>query len=114
VLFCAFVSTLLREDAALALAAPRHTFVRYWLPVLVYVAMIFTLSAQSHLRVPFRFQNADKVVHMTEYCGLGLLVVRALRTLPRLQNAAVAGLVAITIGVGIEAPTTVPVHGAGP
>src|SRR5262245_47241611 len=57
---------LLREDAALALAAPRHTFVRYWLPVLTYVAMIFTLSAQPHLRPPFHFQNADKVVHMTE------------------------------------------------
>jgi VanZ family protein len=95
------VSTLLREDAALALAAPQHTFVRYWLPVLAYVAMIFTLSAQPHLQVPFHFQNADKVVHMSEYCGLGLLMVRALRTLPRLRSAAAAGLVAITIGVGI-------------
>ena len=85
----------------MALAAPQHTLVRYWLPVLAYVAMIFTLSAQPHLQVPFHFQNADKVVHMSEYCGLGLLVVRALGTLPRLRSAAAAGLVAITIGVGI-------------
>src|SRR5262245_65127398 len=63
--------------------------------------MIFTLSAQPNLQVPFHFQNADKVVHMSEYCGLGLLVVRALRTLPRLRSAVAAGLVAITIGVGI-------------
>jgi len=63
--------------------------------------MIFTLSAQPRLRVPFHFENADKVVHMTEYCGLGILVVRALRTVPRLASAAVAGLLAIGIGVGI-------------
>ena len=87
----------------MALAAPRHTFIRYWLPVVAYIGMIFTLSAQSHLQVPFHFQNADKVVHMSEYCGLGLLMVRALRTVPRLQSAVVAGLVAIGIGVGIAA-----------
>ena len=85
----------------MALAAPRHLLVRYWLPVLAYVAMIFTLSAQPRLRVPFHFQNADKVVHMTEYCGLGILVVRALRTVPRLASATAAGLLAIGIGVGI-------------
>jgi len=87
----------------LALAAPRHTFIRYWLPVVAYIAMIFTLSAQPNLKVPFHFQNADKVIHMSEYCGLGILVVRALRTVPRLQSAVVAGLVAIMIGVGIGA-----------
>ena len=77
--------------------------------------MIFTLSAQSHLRVPFRFQNADKVVHTTEYCGLGLLVVRAARTLPRLQNAAVAGSSRSRSASGSEAPTSCSSPaGAGP
>jgi VanZ family protein len=93
--------TRLKEEEALVPAAPRRTFIRYWLPVLAYVGMIFTLSAQPNLQVPFRFENADKVVHMTEYCGLGILMVRALRTLPRLASAALAGIVAILIGVGI-------------
>jgi len=49
-----------------------------WLPVIVYVAIIFVLSAQPNLSPPFRFQNSDKLMHLLEYGGLGLLLARAL------------------------------------
>ena len=83
--------------------APRPTFVRYWLPVLAYVALIFTLSAQPHLRSPLKFEMSDKVIHVGEYGLLGLLLVRALGTLPRLRGALLAGLVTVAIGAGIGA-----------
>src|SRR6266436_1096633 len=55
------------------------TFMRYWLPVLVYLTVIFSLSAQPNLRPPFEFQNSDKLCHLLEYGGLGLLLGRAVR-----------------------------------
>jgi VanZ family protein len=69
--------------------------------VIAYVGLIFTLSAQPHLRVPWSYENGDKVAHITEYFGLGILLVRALRTLPRIRSAMLAGLTAVAIGVGI-------------
>ena len=54
-------------------------FLRYWLPALVYVAVIFTLSAQARLTPPLHFQNSDKVMHLLEYGGLGLFLSRAIR-----------------------------------
>ena len=54
-------------------------FLWYWLPVLMYVCMILTLSGQPHLRPPFHFAFADKASHMLEYSGLGVLLAQALR-----------------------------------
>jgi len=82
--------------------APQR-FARYWLPVLAYVALIFILSSMSHLRSPLRFANADKVIHMCEYGILGLLLVRALRTLPASGGLLAAGALAIAIGMGVGA-----------
>jgi VanZ family protein len=87
----------------LAHEAPRHTFLRYWLPVLAYVGLIFGLSAQPGLKTPFQFEMADKVAHLTEYGGLGVLLARALTTLPRLKSVLIAGLTAVMIGAGIGA-----------
>ena len=50
----------------------------YWLPVLVYVSIILTVSAQSSLRPPLTFTWSDKFWHLAEYGGLGILLVRAL------------------------------------
>ena len=36
-------------------------FVHYWLPVLAYVALITALSAQPHLKPPFRFRRVDSL-----------------------------------------------------
>ena len=79
----------------------RFTFTRHWLPVLLYVALIFTLSSMPHLQAPFHFPNADKVMHIGEYGLLGLLLVRALHTIARLESMLAAGLLALVIGVAI-------------
>jgi VanZ family protein len=50
-----------------------------------------------------RFESADKVAHICEYGGLGVLLARALRTVPRLQGIVLASLVAVVIGAGIGA-----------
>ena len=76
-------------------------FVRYWLPVVAYVALIFVLSAQPRLRSPMRFQNADKVAHICEYGVLGFLLTRALRSVPAFQGWILAGVVAVGIGICI-------------
>jgi VanZ family protein len=94
----------LKEGERVAQDAPRRrVFVRYWLPVLAYVVLIFLVSAQPRLKSPMRFQNADKVVHILEYGVLGLLLTRALHTIPRLQGMLLAGVAAVAIGgcVGI-------------
>jgi VanZ family protein len=76
-------------------------FVRYWLPVLAYVALIFFVSAQPRLRPPGPFHNMDKLAHVGEYGVLGYLLVRALRTLPRLEAPLAGGLLAVAIGLAI-------------
>jgi len=60
----------------------RHGAARFaldWLPVLLYLTAIFVVSAQPNLRVPLPFPNSDKLCHLLEYGGLGLLLARALR-----------------------------------
>lgn len=59
---------------------------RRWLralvPLVLYAALIFALSAQASfaLRLP-RFPHADKVVHATEFGGFGFLAARAVNLL---------------------------------
>ena len=72
-------------------------FIRYWLPVLLYLTLIVTLSAQPGLRPPARFDLTDKFYHTLEYFGLGLMIARAFRsgrrgTLPVLDMAMVVTL----------------------
>ena len=69
----------------------------------LYVGLIFTLSAQPRLRPPLRFQNADKLCHILEYGGLGLLTVRALRSSTRAPVAAsvVVGTLALCAAIGV-------------
>jgi VanZ family protein len=78
----------------------------HWLPVVGYVALILTLSAQSRLRSPLGFQNGDKLLHLLEYAVLGVLLVRALaRTWPgwSLQRTSCVALVAgLVVGAGDE------------
>jgi VanZ family protein len=73
-------------------------FVRDWLPVLAYVAVIFTVSAQPNLSGPLHFQNSDKVSHLLEYGGLGWLLGRALRHTFGWPISARAALIAVAIG----------------
>jgi VanZ family protein len=91
----------------LTLVPPRrsffHLFVWFWAPVLAYVAVIFTLSAQPNLQPPFHFNNSDKYCHMLEYGGLGFLLSRAIRAAARLRLAHVAALVVTGLGAAIGA-----------
>lgn len=79
----------------------RHGFLRYWLPVIAYVGLIFGLSSVSGLQPPLRFANSDKVVHIGEYSVLGFLLTRALRTIPALRGLLAAGLTAVLIGMAV-------------
>ena len=85
----------------MAPASRTATFIRYWLPVFAYVALIFTLSSMSRLRPPFGFPNVDKVIHMGEYLVLGWLLGRAMRTLPGFGSLLAAGLLAIAFGSAV-------------
>lgn len=53
-------------------------FVSLWLPVVVYTAFIFWLSSAPRVPPPFlRWPGADKLVHLSEYTPLGILLLRA-------------------------------------
>jgi VanZ family protein len=61
--------------------------------------MIFTLSAQPNLKPPIQFSNSDKMYHLLEYGGLGLLLARAIRSTGRLRSALHVGLLALCFGI---------------
>ena len=78
---------------------PAVLLTRYWLPVVAYLALIQVASAQPDLQLPPLFPNIDKLVHVLEYLGLGVLLARAFRaSLPDRAPALAAG-VTITLGV---------------
>jgi VanZ family protein len=91
----------------LASGSSRHArlefFLRYWLPVIGYVALIFTLSAQPHLRPPLQFTNSDKVMHLGEYGMLGLLLFPLVRASNPARTLVFTGLFALACGMTIAA-----------
>lgn len=76
-------------------------FTRYWVPALFYVTLIFVVSAQPRLHVPFSFSNADKLMHTMEYSGLGILLGRAWGGMLRPSRPLVIALAAICCGIVI-------------
>jgi len=56
---------------------PVAGFIKYWIPVLIYATIIFYLSAMPGKDIPQVFAFQDKLVHILEYLGFGLLVNRA-------------------------------------
>ena len=72
--------TTCNEEGRLTELPPRRNFFKlfilFWAPVLLYVSVIFGLSAQPNLKPPLSFENADKFFHMLEYGGLGFLLAR--------------------------------------
>src|SRR5262249_58730173 len=75
-----------------------QNFLRYWLPVLLYLTLILVLSAQPSLQPPLKFHNADKLCHLAEYGVLGLLLARALRASLRVRVPLAAAAIAIVFG----------------
>jgi VanZ family protein len=49
-----------------------------WLPPLVYMLIIFQLSSESHPLPALTAHVWDKLLHLIEYGGLGVLLCRAL------------------------------------
>lgn len=76
-------------------------FMRYWLPVLIYITGIIALSSRENLQPPVQFFLSDKVYHLFEYLVLGVLLVRALRASFRIAQPLVGALIAISIGIVI-------------
>ena len=76
-----------------------HVFLLYWLPVLLYLTVMIVVSAQPYLKPPLEFRNSDKLMHLLEYFGLGLLVARALRATMRIHLPLVAALLALSFGI---------------
>jgi VanZ family protein len=76
-------------------------FMHYWLPVLLYMIAILVVSAQEDLKPPLRFPFSDKVFHVVEYLGLGLVLVRALRATMRIRRPAVAAWLALCCGISM-------------
>ncbi|GAB6095463.1 hypothetical protein JCM14469_17150 [Desulfatiferula olefinivorans] len=58
----------------------KHHFVRYWLPLGVYGLLIF-IQSMCPLMIP-ALRHLDKPLHFAAYAVLGILVFRALRSLP--------------------------------
>ena len=54
-------------------------FLRFWLPVLGYITLIFAGSSISNLSGPSHIKYLDKLAHFVEYGVLGLLVGRSFR-----------------------------------
>ncbi|HEU4725915.1 MAG TPA: VanZ family protein [Candidatus Eisenbacteria bacterium] len=67
-------------------------FVKYWLPAIAYVGLIFSLSSIHGQDIPGNIPYLDKVAHLLEYSLLGLLLGRAIRfTMTGKGKAAAAG-----------------------
>ena len=81
---------------------PWTLFQRYWLPVVIYLGVIFTISAQPNLQPPLAGRFLDKLYHALEYAGLGVLLARALRGGRGPMSVGIAArAVAVGILVGI-------------
>ena len=80
---------------------PAELVMRYWLPVLLYLGTVQLLGAQPDLQVPMLFPNVDKVVHVLEYLGLGVLLARAIRATVRVPVPIRTALFAVGVGLGM-------------
>lgn len=55
-------------------------FIKYWLPVIAYAALIYTLSSIPGKDMPAVVGAHETSLHITEYAIFAFLVSRALRT----------------------------------
>ena len=63
-----------------------HSFLLYWLPIIIYCIFIFVQSSYpSPDRLP-HVTHFDKLLHIIAYAGLGMLWLRAFRTLSIQHN----------------------------
>lgn len=67
-----------RQPTPIKTGVESGKFLFYWLPVYLYMGLIFYLSSQSRPPVPSIMLRWDKITHFFEYAVLGLLLIRAL------------------------------------
>ncbi len=75
-------------------------FIKYWLPVCLYILLIIFVSSLPHPPVPRTdWINIDKLYHFIEYSILGILVLRAFINSGRgiLANYAVLWAIFVTM-----------------
>lgn len=65
------------------MSQPLRTFARYWLPLLIYIGLIFIMSSLSRRPTSFLDFIPDKLLHFGEYALLAALTARAIYSLPR-------------------------------
>lgn len=59
--------------------SPTALFLYYWLPVALYIGLIFSASSIPGRDIPVLFPYMDKLEHVAEYSLFGLLLGRAFR-----------------------------------
>ena len=76
----------------------------FWLPAVLYAALVLFIGSRPNLRPPVSFLGADKVAHLGMYLVLGLLLTRAARATWKspLPAALVALCLGLTVGTGDE------------
>jgi VanZ family protein len=79
--------------------SPMELFWEFWLPVLIYVSLVYAVSSMPHLRQPLAIVNGDKLIHALEYLVLGLLIARAMRASLRVGPPLFAAMIAIGLVV---------------
>jgi len=86
--------------------APRSKtslFLWYWLPVVLYVVLIFGASSIPGRDVPVFFPYMDKLEHLTEYALFGLLLGRAFRFTVGGQRGRLWALATVFLGAAVGA-----------
>ena len=76
----------------------RALFLSHWIPVALYILLIFGLSSIHGLQVPGPFPFMDKVAHLMEYSLFGLLVGRAIRFTMSGSSRVAMSIAAISFG----------------
>jgi VanZ family protein len=75
----------------------------HWIPVLLYMGLIFILSSQSSLPALYQFPESVKVAHVLLYSPLGFLMVYALsRSAPSANLIFLAAFLAFLYGLTDE------------
>jgi VanZ family protein len=78
-------------------------FLQVWLPVAVYISLVFYFSSRSQLPGGLTLGSFDKLAHFSEYFVLGLLLGRAARASLIGRPSASAWLLAVILGMAIGA-----------
>ncbi len=74
-----------------------YFFLYYWLPLLLYCILIYTLSSHKYPVCVPKIFSADKFIHFFAYAFLGLLVIRAFATLRLKENIALLIMISILL-----------------